>query len=1035
MPSDVANDWENPRVTGRNKRPGHVPLLPYPNVATALEGDSALAPSFANLSGEWRFHLAPNPRSTPDEFQAVGFGDSAWDRVSVPGNWQLQGHDRPIYTNVQYPIPIDDLPKVPADDNPTGCYRSWFKVPEAWAGHRVFLCFEGVSSAFYLWVNGREVGYSQGSRLPAEFDITPYVASGGENLLAAKVIRWSDGVYLEDQDFWHLSGIFREVHLRAVPSVHICDYRVQTPSDSRYQDATLGLTVSVRNEGNNDISGMRVEASLFDAEQTPVFESPPYQTFELGRGQSLDVAIPHPVSSPVKWSDEQPYLYTLVLALKDEEGRTLQAESTRVGFRQVEVTDGQICVNGMPIVIRGVNRHEHDPDRGHAVTVESMVQDIRLMKQHNINAVRTAHYPNDPQWYDLCDRYGIYVFDEANIESHGVNDQLTKDPEWDHAFLERTVRMVERDKNHACVICWSLGNESGYGPNHDLIADWVHENDPTRPVHYHPAKDAPIVDVLGPMYPTVDTIIQMATDPGDTRPIVMCEYAHSMGNSTGNLKEYWDAIASHNRLQGGFIWDWVDQGIRQTTDEGVEWFAYGGDFGDEPNDANFCINGLVSPDRAPHPGLLEYKKILEPVHVEAVNLLYGRLEVHNRRQVSDLSDLAVSWTLAADGEVLQSGSLPALATPPGTHEPLLVPFDRPDPQPSTEYWLTLSFTLAEDASWAPKGHEVAWAQFQLPLEFAPGVSPGTGPDDRAKLSESPREIRISGNGFDYAWEKPSGRLNSIHAQGREMLLSGPEPNLWRAPTDNDANTWGEQKAAINWIEAGLDRIEEKIESFGVEHRSEDVIRIGTRSRLFATDTSTELSWKIVYSVFASGDILLDAYLRTVSELPPLPRVGLRLVLPESMHSLAWYGRGPHETYSDRKLGARIDVYGGTVDEQHFPYITPQENGNKAEVRWMALTDKAESGLLVVGRPLMNASAHHNSASDLTEARHTHELTHRDEVYLNLDYAQCGLGNGSCGPGVLPKYLLDAGDYRFQFRLKPFSGGRTEAIRLSKQRID
>ena len=1033
MKKEQPYDWENEQVVERNKEPGHVPLMPYADEPSALAGAREASPYFKLLNGDWKFRYAPNPASAPQDFYKADFDDAAWDTISVPGNWQLQGYDKPIYVNVQYPFPADP-PRVPHEDNPTGSYRKRFVIPESWDGRRIFILFEGVDSAFDLWVNGKPVGYSQGSRLPAEFDITHYVHPG-ENTLSVRVIRWSDGSYLEDQDFWRLSGIYRDVCLRAAPAVHVRDFWVRTELDAAYRDAMLKVRVNVRNTSDQDAVDCAVEAKLFDADGKPHCAEPVSGKLTVEAGGEGTLELEREVPDPEKWSDEHPYLYTLLIVLKDETGRVVQVERTELGFRTVEVKDGQLCVNGVPIVIKGVNRHEHDPDTGHTLTTESMIEDIRLMKQFNINAVRTSHYPDDPRWYDLCDRYGIYLFDEANIETHGVGDRLTKDPKWETAFVERAVRMVARDKNHPCVIVWSLGNESGYGPNHDAIADWIHANDPTRPVHYQPAERAPIVDILGPMYPSVDRIVEMAREPEETRPVVMCEYAHSMGNSTGNLKEYWEAIERYKRLQGGFIWDWVDQGIRQKTDEGEEWFAYGGDFGDEPNDGPFCINGLIGPDRTPHPGLWEYKKMLEPVRVDPVDLTIGKVRIFNRYLFSDLSGLDMSWTLTADGETLQSGDLPGLDTPAGESTPVKIPFREPELKPGTEVWLTVRFALAQDTLWAKRGHEVAWAQFKLPLAVpeAPAVHVKTLP--KIEMKESATEISVRGLDVGLTFDRSTGRMVSFRYEDRELVSEGPALNIWRAPTDNDANTWGDQKLAIRWREAGLDRLRERANAMEAVRINPQVVRVRVESFVCAPDRTEGFECVYTYTVLGSGDVVLDHRVVPSDKLPPLPRVGVRMVVPGDYDRFSWYGRGPHESYSDRKLGARIGIYGGPVDKQVVPYIVPQENGNKTDVRWASLTDSEGAGLLIVGMPLLNVSAHRFTAQDLTEARHTYELKRRDDITLNLDYAQSGLGNGSCGPGVLPKYLLQASEYGYRLRLRPLSKGTASPVALSKQVLE
>ncbi|MGD9145443.1 MAG: glycoside hydrolase family 2 TIM barrel-domain containing protein, partial [Anaerolineae bacterium] len=1024
-------------------------LACYGDEAEALAGAGS---SFEScLNGRWKFHWAPNPATAPHDFQAVDFDDGDWGQIDVPGNWQLQGHGVPMYTNVQYPFPIDprleeacrqmeeaaagedllrclpaealDVPlAVPQHDNPTGCYRTRFTVPRAWAGRQVFVCFDGVDSAFHLWLNGQAVGYSQDSRLPAEFNLTPYLQPG-ENLLAVRVYRWSDGSYLEDQDFWRLSGIYRDVQLRAAPSVHLWDFVVRTELDAAYRDATLQVQASVRNLGQANASGYTLEANLFAPEpdlQRPLFGSA--QAFTVNAGREAMVEMAGQVDNPAKWSDEQPNLYTLLLTLKDRAGRVLQVERCRVGFRKVEIRDGQLCVNGQAVRIKGVNRHEHDPDTGHAIGEASMVDDIRLMKQFNVNAVRTSHYPNQTRWYELCDEVGLYVVDEANIESHGIWDRPVRDPAWQEAMLARVVRMVARDKNHPSVIAWSLGNESGYGPNLEAAAGWVHTHDPTRPLLYNPAADLPWVDILSPMYPSVDQIVTMAEDPAGDRPVVICEYAHAMGNGPGGLKDYWEAIERYPRLQGGFVWDWVDQGLRQVADNGDEWFAYGGDFCDQPHDGNFCINGLVGPDRRPHPGLWELKKMHEPVLVRPVDLAAGVLEVVNRYAFSDLGGLAVTWMLKSGGLLLQSGRLPPLSVPPGDSTVVSIPYQLPDALPGAEACLELRFELAQDAPWALKGHEVAWAQFALPV---------SGPVEQVPLETMPAlaveetddAVAVRGHDFWLTFDRRSGSLIAWEDQGRAVVRRGPRLNLWRAPTDNDA-----KQMAARWQAAGLDRLSERLQAISVEQPSSQVVRVD----LETADPQVGVASRLVYTIYGSGDVELAHTVRLAEGLPPLPRVGVTLALPGGYESFIWYGRGPHESYVDRKQSARLDLHRGTVDDQYVSYVKPQEHGNKTDVRWAALTDDRGRGLLVVGMPLFEVTVHHCTAGDLAQAAHTHQLPRREDITLNLDLAQSGLGSESCGPGVLPHYLLEEETYRYRLRLRPLAGPEESPAELSRR---
>ncbi|MBX3000125.1 MAG: DUF4981 domain-containing protein, partial [Caldilineaceae bacterium] len=1135
------NDWENPRVVGRNKEAAHATAIPYADAEMAARGDRKASPFYRSLNGEWRFHWDPNPRDAVQGFEDPAFNASNWDTIPVPSNWQLIGpdiergiskYDKPMYTNVQYPFPIDRLPGVPEEDNPTGSYRHTFTVPAEWHGRKIFLTFDGVDSAFYLWINGRMVGYSEDSRLPAEFDITRYVEAG-ENTLAVRVLRWSNGSYVEDQDFWRLSGIFRDVYLWSAPTVHVRDFWARPELDADYGDATLIVRAKIRNYQDR-VAQAQLQVDLLDAAGEAVGES-------VSRSVNLFDDIEHmtelsmAVANPIKWSAEHPYLYTLLLTLRNGDGMILEVQSCKVGFRKVEIIDGQLKINGVRIRIGGVNRHEHDPITGHTVSEESMIEDILIMKRHNINAVRTSHYPNYPRWYELCDEYGLYVMDEANIESHGVWDKLTKDPEWETAFLERVSRMVERDKNHPCVISWSLGNESGFGPNHEICAEWCHRNDPTRPVHYHPAEDHACVDILGPMYPSVQRIIDMAQIPGETRPVIMCEYAHSMGNSTGNLQEYWQVVDDYPRVQGGFIWDWVDQGLRRVTENGEVWYAYGGDYGDTPNDGNFCANGLISADRTPHPALLEYKKVLEPVRVEASEPAAGRVKITNRQFFSDLSHLKLSWDLTADGEMLQSGAEPLPVLAPGESGEVQVAGGRLRTGEG-ESFLTLRFTLAVDTPWAAAGHEVAFAQFPMPVTRAESPKPPSqtfAPLTLKTLIDSAaggRRSAVTGQNFELIFDEERGTVASFVVGGKELIVVGPRLNLWRAPTDNDLNTWGDQRAAMRWREVGMDLLEEHVDGAEVTqledgrvqfrvrtvstaqidvdavaaqrwqemqgqlagllgHRvaEEDLKALSHRLGLnyvdLAGDSQIEQAKSLVaalaereripdllkiiheltqgplselphdvkeqirhnmnksqaelaasggpksaarfdteylYTVHGNGDVTIDTHVLPGGDQPPfLPRVGLALTLPAGFNTLHWLGRGPHESYADRKQSAPVGVYAGKVADQLFPYILPQESGNKSDVRWAALTDTEGNGLLVTsgrsaaGEDLFNVSARHCTEQELTAAQHTYEVPQHDEVFLNVDYVQGGLGNGSCGPGVLPQYQLKPEEVRFQ----------------------
>ena len=815
-------DWENPLVTGRNKRPSHVPLGAYPNAELACTCDRKKSPNMQLLNGSWKFHLAPCPEEVPPGFEAEDFDVSAWSNISVPGNWQLQGFDDiPIYTNVAYPFPPNP-PFVPKE-NPTGCYRHTFTLDPSWLERKIFLVFESVDSAFYLWVNGQEVGYSQDSRLPAEFDVTPYVRAG-ENTIAVQVMRYCDGSYLEDQDMWLLSGIQRDVILYSKPRVALEDYSVRTLLDNRYEDGTLYIEAQITSV--DGLSAWSVEAMLYDADGKPIFAAPLAANFndrvlhqtgiKMGRA-----VISQPVANPQKWTAETPYLYRLVLTLKDPQGAAVDFESCRVGFRQVETKDGLILLNGKRLVLRGVNRHEHHLERGRALTEEDMCAEIKLMKQFNFNAVRTSHYPDHPLWYELCDEYGIYLIDEANIETHGVWDDLSNDPLWLHAYMERATRMVLRDKNHPSVLFWSLGNESGCGTNHAAMAAWVRAYDSTRLLHYESGRPGSHVsDVFSVMYPNLDMIKQVLADVNEKRPVIMCEYAYSKGNSTGNFFKFWDMVDAFPRFQGGCIWDWNDKALLAVNVQGQQYWAYGGDFGGDFNydqsheDPQMCCNGIVGPDLKPHPGAFEVKKVQAPVGIEAVDVLQGRFIVWNKYHTLSLVHLDIHWELTEDGRPIQLGSLAPLEIAAGARGKLVISFQKPEfLQPGAEYHLKIRFLLAADTIWAAQGHEVAWEQFLVSFPVSPKTTISLSEMPDLTLVADSYQVKVSGADFATVFSKTEGLLTVYRAHGQELLKSGPRENYFRAPTDIDLLCGNPPAAIHKWRAAGLDRLERTVKSF------------------------------------------------------------------------------------------------------------------------------------------------------------------------------------------------------------------------------
>ena len=812
---NAINDWENPAVIGINKLPGHVNTVPYASPEAALGGDRAASPFFKSLNVKWKFSLHANPDVLPAGFEQPDFDSSAWDDIPVPANWMMEGFDKPIYTNVQMPIP-NTAPNVPQEDNPTGLYKLAFEVPARWGERQVILCFDGVESAFYLWINGQAVGYSQGSRLPAEFDLTDFLQPG-ENQLTAQVIRWSDGSFVEDQDHWRMAGIYRDVYLYATPKVHIFDFSARADLDDDLQDGSLSVKARIDKYADINIDGYQVEMSLFDAEGQAVIE-PKLTSFNESDWSITHAMLKQDIAAPHKWSAESPYLYTLIVQLKDRKGNFLEALRTRIGFRKVEIVDARFLINGQPVLMKGVNQHEHDDRTGKTISEEGMLADIHMMKKFNINAVCTAHYPNCPRWYELCDEYGLYLIDEANIEAHSLYNRLSHDPQYLNSWMERGIRMVERDKNHPSIVQWSLGNESGYGINHDALAGWIRGYDPTRPVHYEGAISRNLgtdrwqrgyraTDFVCPMYPTVADIIEYAEDPTSDRPLIMCEFAHAMGNSCGNLKEYWDAVRKYPILQGGFIWDWIDQGLIKVSEDGQEYWAYGGDFGDEINDVNFCINGLVFPDRSAHPALWEYKKLLQPIAVQAFDLAASEIEIVNEQYFTDLSAYTASFEVTVDGRVVQTGEIDLPSIGPGETARFKLPLAATQPQAGQDIFLMIRFNETAATRWAEAGHEVAWEQFALPTPVIAAPEPEMGP--ALQMATQDGQTRIRGADFELVFDGEQGTISHWRSGDTQLIHAGPQLNVWRAPTDNDgfkvAPDWRGDKDLEVWQRLGLTR--------------------------------------------------------------------------------------------------------------------------------------------------------------------------------------------------------------------------------------
>ena len=1031
-PSVALKIWENPKINGINRLPMSATSYSYETVEKALSDDREESTGFKSLNGTWKFHFAENASQTPNGFYKTSYGVSKWDDIPVPANWELEGYGTAIYTNIRYPFDPVDPPFVPLEENPVGSYVKDFSIPKTWDGQAITLHFGGVSSAYFVWLNGNKIGYSEDSRLPAEFDISEHVNPGKTNKLAVQVIRWSDGSYVEDQDHWRLSGIHREVYVKSAPKVHISDFAIRSQLDINYKDGLLKIRPELSVDEHIDVTNWTVTAQLYDQSGDPVLHKP----LEIGAERIANERYPQrdnvpfglmeaTVENPKKWSAEHPNLYSLVLSLVDENGDVAEARTTKVGFRTVEFIDGGLYVNGKYTLLYGVNRHDHNQYTGKVVSYDDMVRDVQLMKRFNLNAVRTSHYPNNPEFLKLCDQYGLYVIDEANLETHGIGGQLSNDPNWNTAFMQRAIRMVERDKNHPSIIFWSLGNESGSGPNHASMAQWIRQFDPTRYIHYEGAqgvpKDPSYVDMISRMYPTVEHLIDLGTRMNDTRPVIMCEYAHSMGNSTGNLQDYWDAIRQHKRLIGGFIWDWMDQGLVKKSETGEEYWAYGGDFGDHPNDANFCMNGVVSADQTPQPALWEVKKVYQQVHIKAGDLGSGEVKIQNDYNFTNLSAYEARWQITENGNLLRKGVFNDLYISPGSSSIVSAPVNKIDPKAGKEYHLKISFHLKEQTKWAPSGHTIAWQQFTLAYDATSNSAPTISSNslDTPQVSEVGDAFIITGEDFQASIGKNSGALQNVTYDGKNVLEKPLIPNYWRATTDNDFSGGnGLGYLLREWKESGENRRVEHVKLL------EDVNRGAVRVAVNGTLPVESTRFDVVYTIFGNGDIQVEHSLQKHADAPDyVPRVGMQMAIPDDYNKISWFGRGPHENYWDRKTSAEVGQFSSSVDELITQYARPQENGNRSDVRWVGFTNSDGDGMLAisVSKGLLNFSAWPYSQDDLENAMHTHELPDRDYLTVNIDHKQMGLGGDNSWSKKSwphPEYRLNDDYYQYSFILRP-----------------
>lgn len=1044
----VDTPWENPMITSMNREPARATAYSYATVADALEGKREKS-RIKILNGDWDFKFAKNFQEAPQDFYKNEV--KGWDKIEVPSNWEMKGYGQAIYKSAVYSFRPVNPPFVPQDDNPVGSYQRKFTVPENWDGMTVSLHFGGVSSAFQVWLNGDFVGYGEDSCNSSEFNITPYLKKG-ENILSVRVFRYSDGSYLEDQDHWRLSGIQREVFIMAEPKLRIADFFYQTKLDKKYEDAVFQLRPRLDNQTGDTIKNHTFEVQLYDAQNKPLFEkalsrkaidiisevSPRLDKVRFGFFQET-------IKNPLKWSAEKPNLYTLVMTLKNPDGSISEVKTCKLGFRSVEFSkeNGKMLINGKETYVYGVNHHGHHPTRGEAVNHQDLEEDVKVMKKFNFNFVRTAHFPDDPYFYELCDKYGLMVMDEANLETHGLGGFLSNDQQWTHAYLERMTRMVHRDKNHPSIVMWSLGNEAGKGPNHAAMAGWTHDYDITRPVHYEPAQgnprldgyidpldprypktvdhshrfenpqDEPYVDMVSRFYPGVFTPKFLVEQNKDTRPILFVEYSHSMGNSTGNLKELWDEFRNTPRVIGGCIWDLKDQGLlRKDAKTGREYLGYGGDFGEKKHDGNFNINGLVSADGRAKAAMYENKWIYQP----AVSTLENgtSIKIHNRSVVQNLSDFIPVIKVLENGIVIKTEVLKPIDIPAGNDFTLDIKKYLPKMKSDSEYFLNIEFQLSKEEFWEKKGYAVATDQFLLQKgEDVSLVSKGI-----AKLTESASDFKVSGTDFEITIDKKNGALSSYVYKKEQQVFASLLPNFTRPMTDNDRKGWKPNKLLKQWYTAVPKLIKVSSES------SANQIKISSDYEVVKDSASV----RVDYLIQSNGTIQVDYQLKIKNPLPNIPKVGMQMGVPNTFNQISWYGKGELENYWDRSFGFTVGRYSLPIEKFIEPYQKPQENGNRMEVRWMALsTVNQNKGLLISHKnQLLQMSAWPFTQQNLNEAKRTYELENPGFLTLNIDLLQMGVGgNDSWSPVAAPleKYQIKAQDYNYSFYLMPFSDSK------------
>lgn len=1017
--------WENHQIDGINRMPARAHFLTFPSKEKALLNNNRYTHAFKNLNGVWKFMFLDAPEYSPEGFFNSDFDVTKMDDITVPGNWQLQGYGKMHYSDLWYNFPINP-PYVPTE-NPTCIYKRTFFVEESYRDKKIIIRFCGVDSAYHLWINGKEVGYSKVARNESEFDITDLIRVGEENDVTVRVYQWSDGTYLEDQDMWWESGIFRDVELIGVPKDGINDYKVIADLDDEYKNGIFKVEAFLRTTKE-----VNVTFELVDAGENTVFT----KTVVAKEGKAC---IDEVIADVNHWTAETPYLYKLFMTVEDN-GQIVEVIPQNVGFRNIRLNGETFLVNGVAIKFKGVNRHDYSPQNGRVVSREEIEKDIILMKQFNINAIRTSHYPNSYYLYDLCDEYGMYLIAETDLECHGFEltgdyKWITDDPSWELAYVSRMTRMIERDKNHPAIIFWSLGNESAFGCNFRKMTDVAHEMDPTRLVHYEGDFDVESADVYSTMYTWIENpkkpYLMKDIIEKSKKPHIHCEYCHAMGNGPGNLKDYQDLVYAHDKLQGGFVWEWFDHGIESFTESGEKYYRYGGDFGDDPSNKDFCIDGLIMPDRTPSPGLYEYKKVIEPITTTAVDIQKGIINLLSRYDFANLDRFNLVYKVMEDDVILQTGFMAVPSIEARANKDITLPYDLSviKVKPGVHYYVNISYQLREDTSYASSGHELATAQFELPL-YKEGIM--VRPEGILNVEKEHTTLHVKGANFSLDFNLVNGNLMNIVRDGMQVLSKGPRLTLWRAPISNDMEIIDKLKKVY------FLHLEHEVVMNIDYHMEGNILKVEVDTINSTTNSAWHFKTKYVYTVCPSGDILIDVE-GTPSgrvDLAPdmLPRIGVSMHLDKSMEHVRYFGMGPGENYADSKEAAQMGLYANTVDGLFTNYVIPQENGNHMGCKWVSMTNDRGMGLLASTEGDFNFSASWYEDKDLDDAKHTCDLVKRDYIVFNVDYKQNALGTNSCGQWQLDKYRAKFEDFKLSFRLTPFNNKEVLDKHLAAERI-